>query len=236
MENAAADQATTASTETDVGALEQTTEQPTALESAPTDDYSYVPEKFVIDGKPDFEKLASSYSELEATMRKTRPAAPKDASEYEYEWKTEIDEERTNAFKAEAKDMGLSVDQYQWLMGKYEDAMMSSVVTADKAREALSAEWGDQFDTNLAAAKSAWTAFADDDLDISAIGNNATALKLLAKIGREMGEDKPINATASNATTYTRLEIDEMMQSKDYTMNKEKQRIVTEWFQAAYPD
>lgn len=183
-----------------------------------------VPDKFLKeDGTPDFDKLAKSYTELESTLRKTRPTAPKSIDEYQLEGiDLELDEELTVAFKSEALEAGLSTDQYKWVMDKYAGLVQDSMPSKEKAQEALTEAWGKEFDTNLQAARSAWDVYGKD-MDINVVGNNPDVLKILARIGAELKEDNASRQPASNDPGMTQSDLDALMSSDDYWTNPEKQ-------------
>jgi len=215
-------------------------EQNTPVETTPeakTDDYSWVPKKFMKDGGPDLQGLAKSYANLEKRLG-SRSLASEAIEDYVFETKHgfQYDPEVSSAFKAEAQKMGLSPEQYAWAMEKYEESVAGSTVTAEAAEKALRNDWGKSFDTNLSYARSAWEAFGPSDMDINEVGNNPAVLKILARVGAELGEDKPTARNATPSRGMTETQINEIINSKDYRANKEKQKLVSDWYEANYKD
>jgi len=201
-------------------------------------DYSYVPEKFLNeDGEPDFEKLAKSYSALEKKLGNKAAQAPESIDEYEYDFKDPevVNNEEAQKFKEEALEHGLTKEQYQWLMGYFEQMNEANTkASIDYAENTLKEAWGDAYEDNLVNARKAYDVFADEDMNIDEIGNNPTIIKLLAKIGAEIGEDSNVNTKAAPAQGMTELEIQELMSSDDYWTNSVKQKIVQDWFRAKH--
>jgi hypothetical protein len=180
---------------------------------------------------PQFEELAKGYTELQQKFSSTRPSAPKSADEYVFEAKDiELDPELASAFKTEAHKAGLSIDQYKFVMGKYAEQISASMPTAEKAEAALKGEWGDKYDSNLAAANKAWKAYAGDIQDI-AVMNNPTVIKLLAKIGAEIGEDTSSQAPAAADPGINESEVRDLMMKPDYWSRKDYQAKVDAYLQ-----
>lgn len=197
-----------------------------------------IPEKFLVDGKPDYNKLASSYLELEKKIGSK--IAPTDPKEYAYEFKAadRFDTEQVEAFKQKAGELGFTRDQFAAAMSIYEDNVLALVdqytQTPEKASAALKEAWGDNYDANLKSAFAAFNTFGQD-IAIEEIGNNPTVIKLLANIGKQIGEDRGINNNAtSKGTTLSKLEIQELQARPDYWTNPEVQKIVNTWYSETY--
>lgn len=234
MTEAVADAAVDSAVDTEV------VEQNTVAEAKPEvteDDYSWVPKKFMKDGAPDMQGLAKSYANLEKRMG-SRSLASEAIEDYVFETKHgfQYDEASHTAFKSEAQKMGLSPEQYAWAMEKYEESVASTGTTAESAESSLRELWGKSFDRNLDYARSAWDAFAPSDMDINEVGNNPAVLKLLARVGAELGEDKPSKRAASPARGMTEEQITEIIRSADYRTSKTKQKQVSDWYEANYKD
>lgn len=212
----------------------------TVVDAAPEtkdEDYSWVPKKFLKDGKPDLQGLAKSYANLEKRLG-SRSLASEAIEDYAFESKHgfQYDAEVSQAFKAEAQKMGVSPEQYAWMMEKYEEAVAGSSGSAELAEQNLRNDWGKSFERNLNYARAAWDAFAPSDMDINDVGNNPAVLKILARVGAELGEDKPSARAATPSRGMTEDQINEIINSKDYRANLNKQKIVREWYEQNYKD
>jgi len=195
-------------------------------------EYGYVPEKFMKEGNPDFETMAKSYEELETKLRTTRPSAPKTVDEYAYEFPEgfQVDEEATNAFKAEALEAGLSVDQYKFIMDKYATSINQAVgMTQETAQKELQDYWGQNFEDNLSNAQYAFQQIGKDlNLDVNKVGNDPNVLKILSWIGTQIREDDVSDVQAGGGDPgLTDTEISDLMSRPDYWTNKEIQAKVS---------
>jgi hypothetical protein len=233
-------------TETTQTAAAPTESQPVATPSptstpAPTtaastkEDYSYVPAKFLKDGKPDFKTLVSSYSSIEKLVSsgKRGAFAPPSADEYEFTPTADIpyDEEMTAAFKQEAHKAGLSKDQYKWLMGQYERLVTQGQSSPEAVEAQLKEEWGSDYPRMLTNANRAWQVYGPSDVNLAdypELANNPIVAKLLARIGGELSEDTSLPAGDSGGVSAK--DVEKMMAEPDYWSNPEKQRRVTTWF------
>ncbi|MHB1231583.1 MAG: hypothetical protein ACYCZQ_03230 [Burkholderiales bacterium] len=209
--------------------------------SEPTDakpDFSWVPKKYLKNGEPDFQALANAYTSLEKKLGKKGAMAPESIDDYVYEPsvledgtpKVTLDPASTKAFQEEAQKAGLSVDQYKWMMAKYEDVIEGLAQTPEKTKAALQKDWGKDFDTNLQYAKKAFDEFAPGDIDVDDVGNNPAVIKLLANIGMQLDE-AGTPAPAKKAPTTTIEDIRAIMKEPDYRTNKAKQKQVAKWFE-----
>lgn len=203
-----------------------------------TGEYGYVPEKFMKDGVPDFEKLSKSYSELEKKLGTKAPALSVEDYEYEFSEPDKWDSTGFELFKGQALEQGLTKDQFNMVMGLYEKNVSQMVdsfrQTPEKAEAELKQEWGKEYDNNLKSAIKAVQTFAPEGFDVDSIGNDPKVIKLLAAIGSQLNEDVPLNQGVSVGSTMSRLEIDELMRSSDYYTNQEKQKIVANYYNANY--
>lgn len=157
-----------------------------------------VPAKFIKDGTVNNEALVQSYLHLEKRMG-SGDAPPTDPSAYKLTIPEGTKDEDFAELKAEALKLGLNNAQAQGML----DAIMSSAkevranfeMTADKAEVALREVWSNEqdFNKNLSLAKKAAKAY---DVNTDVLGNNPEVIKLLAKIGGELGEDRPVNQSA----------------------------------------
>jgi len=110
-------------------------------------------------------------------------------------------DETVEAFKSVAHKTGLLPKQAKDLFDWYNGAVVESYTAAEKEREdayngavaALKKEWGAAYDQKLELAHTAVRAFTDED-DVKALdeslGNDPRMIKLFAKIGGAISEDK----------------------------------------------
>ena len=157
-----------------------------------------VPAKFIKDGNVNNDALVQSYLHLEKRMG-SGDAPPQDANGYKLTLPDGTKDEDFAEFKADALKMGLNNTQAQGVL----DAIMSSVkemregleMTSAKAEAALRETWQNEqdFNKNLSLAQKAAKAY---DVNTDVLGNNPEVIKLLAKIGGELGEDRPVNQSA----------------------------------------
>lgn len=222
-------------------AVETTAEASPAVETAKTEEPKFeYPKKFLkSDGTPDYERLAKSYVGLEKKLG-AKPFIPA-ASADEYEWTppengVELPEEGLAQFKAEALEQGFTNKQYQFLMNRYNEVvvgMRDAGYTADKAEATLKAEWGKDFNQQLGRARAGFDEFAPADADPNdPVWNHPAVLKLLARMGGELGEDSLAGKTSSPAQGMTKDEILAIQRSKEYRDGDPKQyAIVKSWYE-----
>lgn len=198
------------------------------------------PEEFYVDGQPDLTKLSTSYKELTEKVSQFQSVADIKDYDFNFESPDAWDEESFTEFKTLAKDLGLSKDQFSGAMKLYErnvsQLMEKLAPSADTAKNVLSKEWGNQFDTNIKSASLAFQKFGQG-IDKEELGNNPAMYKLLANIGKQLSEDKLSTTLKSSPSAgYTKLQIQEMQQRPDYWTNTEVQKIVTDWYNNNYKD
>lgn len=202
------------------GAAPAAPADPSAAPAAPGD---WLPEKFrvlngdALDVEASARKLAESYAGLEKRVG-SGDVPPKSPDEYKVEVPEQFadvwDNEKFGAFKAEALAAGLTQKQLDFVLGKYFTVAPDLVAggakyDAETATAELRKTWANdaEFTGNLQAAHKAFTAFAGEGDDMDAIGNNPVALRILAKVGKEMGEAGgiPAQATTASAESVTDL-------------------------------
>lgn len=203
---------------------------PNAPPAAPGD---WLPEKFrvlngdALDVEASARKLAESYAGLEKRVG-SGDVPPKTPDEYKVEvpeqFKEVWSDESFGAFKAEALAAGLTQKQLDFVMGKYFTIAPDLVAggakyDAETATAELRKTWANdaEFTGNLQAAHKAFTAFASEGDDMDAIGNNPVALRILAKVGKEMGEAGGIPAQATTASAES---VDDLLRSPAYLDSK----------------
>jgi hypothetical protein len=181
---------------------------------APTD---YIPEKFrvmngdTLDIEASARKLAESYSGMEKRFG-SGDVPPKSADDYAVTVPDSFKEvwqedDRFKAFKADAIGAGLTQKQFDFVVGKYFDTVPGLIegaaqLDATKATEELRQVWKSdaEFKTNMGDAKNAFMKYADpaDVERIDDIGNNPMVLRILSKVGKELGEASGIPADTGN--------------------------------------
>ena len=185
--------------------------QPSLLASAqgeaPAASNDWLPEKFrvsngeALDVEASARKLAESYAGLEKRVG-SGDVPPKSADEYAVTVPDALKEawqedDRFKAFKTDALGAGLTQKQFDFVVGKYFNVMPELVqgaaqLDANKAAEELRKTWAtdSEFKANVGDALKAFEKFADpeDRARIDEIGNNPVVLRMLAKIGKELGE------------------------------------------------
>lgn len=192
----------------------------------------WIPEKFrvlngeALDVEASARKLAESYSGLEKRVG-SGDVPPKTADEYavtvpdalKEDW---AEDDRFKAFKTDALAAGLTQKQFDFVVGKYFGVVPELVqggqqVTMDKATEELRATWTTdaEFKSNVKDAFKAFSAYAspEDQARIDELGNNPVALRILAKIGKEMGEAGGIPAQGASTGADS---VQDLMRSDAY--------------------
>lgn len=129
---------------------------------------------------------------------------PESVDKYEVKAKegSPLDEGFFKAFKEQAHKAGVLPGQAQKLMDWYNTMAaerMTEVQTQQKAEmekgvSSLKTEWGQAWDRKVAAANVAVQEFGGDDfkefLETSGLGNHPMMIKLMAKVGESLSEDK----------------------------------------------
>lgn len=224
---------TTVSTVDTAPAVEAKVEETKAPEAP---DYSFVPKKYLKDGKPDLEGLSKAYSSLEKKLGQKGLIVPEDVAEYEYTPSSEAlfdSEEKSNSFKAEAQKAGLSKEQYAFVMGQYENLMINMGFDAASSEAVLQKEWGDNYKTHVKQAQRAFEEFAPSDVSLDdPILNHPTVIKLLARFGQELGEDSQtvVKGSASRPAGMSKDDVIAIMKEKDYYNNPAKLKLVSDWY------
>jgi hypothetical protein len=177
----------------------------------------FIPEKFrvmngdTLDIEASARKLAESYSGMEKRFG-SGDVPPKSADDYavtvpEAFKEVWAEDDRFKAFKADAIGAGLTQKQFDFVVGKYfavvpELVQGAAQLDATKASEELRQVWKSEaeFKTNVGDALKAFEKFADptDLARIDDIGNNPVVLRILAKVGKELGEASGIPNDSGN--------------------------------------
>ncbi len=173
-----------------------------------------IPEKFQVkkeDGTLDFEasalKLAENYGHLEKRMG-AGDAPPKSADDYQIAvpdvlkdvWNPKEDP-LLGEFLKEAHAAGMNQKQVDLAMQKYLDVVPkllqgNQALSAEDCTAELQKEWktDDQYKAEVRKAYQAAMAYGDTDAEaiLKDYGNDPRVIRLLARVGGEMGEDRSV--------------------------------------------
>jgi len=198
-----------------------------------------VPSKFLKDGAPDYDALTKAYTELEKKIGSKVPVA--DVSEYDFQFQTadEWDVEQLEAFKGQAKEWGLSKDQFNNAMALYEQNITAVLdqyaPNAERAQVALQDQWGNDYGSNMKSAAHAIETFYPEALNDPELGSNPKFIKVMAEIGKQLKEDNaPSTVNTGTGASLSKLEVEALMARSDYTSNKEVQKQVRSWYESNY--
>lgn len=213
----------------------------TLLEQGQGAETAWLPEKFRVnkDGTDQIDldasarKLAASYSELERTRGGN---VPKTAAEYELKLPESVKAEDVQAdpmFKSvidKAHAAGISNDALNFFMGEYFENIAPNLLKADaalsteEAKQQLAAVWPapDEMTDGLKQAARAAQGFAGDpgkpgsfDKLMAKFGNDPDFLAFAARVGAEMGEDRPIAADPAAQQDW-QAQVDEIRANPAY--------------------
>ncbi|AUY15278.1 TPA: hypothetical protein ACQVMA_000314 [Serratia marcescens] len=199
----------------------------------------WVPEKFRVmgeDGKLNIEgsarKLAESYTHLE--KQRGTSAVPKTVDEYAptvdvegFKWDEFKADPEMQGFLKAAHAKGITNDQMGFILGKYMNrapALVGGAAELDQEAAAteLRGTWKTdaEFQKNIGLAHRAFMSLADpaDQGKMDEIGNNPMVIRMLAKIGVEMGEDTPVGNGQINLEEQQIIR--DLMKSEAYTNPK----------------
>lgn len=198
-----------------------------------------IPGKFLVDGQPNYDALTKAYVEMEKKMGSKMPVS--NSSEYDFQFQApdQWDMNEFDSFKNQAKELGLSKEQFNTAMSLYEQNMQAAIdkysYTPEKAQNQLQEIWGNDYDTNMKSAQAALKAFVPADFDLSGIGNDPKAIQILSIIGKNLKEDNAPSAVNTGVGSgMSKLQIEEMMARPDYFTNREVQKIVGNWYSENY--
>ena len=167
----------------------------------------WIPEKFrvlngeALDVEASAKKLAESYAGLEKRVG-SGDVPPKTSDEYavtvpEQFKEVWAEDDRFKAFRTAAHAEGFTQKQFDFAVGKYFEMVPDLVGGAAELDQTAAAEelrktWKTdaEYNANVKDAYKAFSQFADpQDLPkMNEIGNNPVVLRMLAKIGKELGE------------------------------------------------
>ena len=203
--------------------------------SGELDGLNAIPEKFrTPEGELNQAAILQSYSELEKKLG-AGDAPPKSPDDYKLDYKlpdgVTVDKEAEKSFLASAHAQGMNNKQVQFVMTRYAEILGEQVKTSTATREQTESElktsWGDQYDSNMAQARKAFAAIADegDRADLASQGNNPAFLRMLANIGSSLKEDKPPVGTSLPSGSDEEIQV--LMRSPAYwdAKNPEHQMV-----------
>ncbi|CAI2526979.1 Uncharacterised protein [Serratia ficaria] len=199
----------------------------------------FIPEKYRTsgeDGKFNLQdsarKLADAYTHLEKRFG-SGDAPPKTADEYApkveaegFKWDEFKADPEMQGFLKAAHAKGITNDQMGFILGEYMQRAPGLVggaaeLDAEAATTALRETWKTDadFQKNIGLAHRAFMSLADpaDKDKMDEIGNNPMVIRMLAKVGAEMGEDAPVNGEINQEEQQA---IRDLMKSEAYTNPK----------------
>lgn len=181
------------------------------------------------DGTVDYEATARKAEQARQHLEKrlgAGDAPPKDITGYKFDIPQdlkdfELKSERLEEFKAEALSKGVTPAQFQWMMGSYLKAVPdlmegAAKMTAAQAKAELGQVWAtpEDFSAGLSAAQSATKALPEDLREmVKEYGTNPTFVRVMAWVGKQLGEDKPMRTTAPAAA---QSDINSLMMGEAY--------------------
>lgn len=184
----------------------------------------HIPGKFwnAEKGEPNLEAWSKSYGDLEGRIRDVG-LPPKSADEYKFDPPAalkdagvDIDPDRNKAFRDEAFKAGLTQKQFEFVMGKYYSSveeLVSHGERVDRANtmKALTDHYktSDAVQENVKAAYAVFQAYADEEemKHLFRVVNDPIAVRVLAKINKELQEDRGLGADSVLAAES----VDELM-------------------------
>lgn len=202
---------------------------------------SEIPAKFLkADGTPDYDKMAKSYTALEKKIGAKGNIAASSVDEYEWtppENAYQLDPEKSAEFKKLALENGFTSKQYEFIMNSHNNLMTSMLDTVglnpDKTEAALKEAWGKDFPEQMKSARAGFDAFAPSSANPNdPVWNHPEVMKLLARLGSEIGEDSvSAKPSAAASTRMTEAEVKAIMSSKEYRSgDRALHAQVTEWY------
>jgi hypothetical protein len=214
-----------------------------------------IPEKYQVkkdDGSIDVEasslKLAEAYGHLEKRMG-SGDLPPKSAEEYQIAVPDALKElfdpkadPLMGDFLKDAHAAGLTQKQIDLVMGKYFELAPQLIeggkqLSADECIADLKQEWktDDQYKAEVGKAFKAAQAFGDKDAEaiVNDYGNDPRIIRLLARVGAELGEDKSINPGGQLPGGQS---VESLMQSEAYNNPKHADHSRVSTQVAAYFD
>jgi hypothetical protein len=164
----------------------------------------------------------------------------------------QVNPEFEKAFANKAFELGMTKEQANKLRDWHNDVVASSFKDADveiekehgSAVESLKKEWGSAYQANVDLANKVVQAF-DKELKLVdlGLGNNVELVKVFAKIGKSMSEDKLIVGEADKTPGNAQTEINSIMGdskspywNNDHPQHKDYVAKVQEFFRQKHPE
>lgn len=168
-----------------------------------------VADKFKANGEVNHEAIWQSYQHAEKRIG-SGDIPPKDAASYAPQFAEGFDpepyKELVDGFREKAHAAGMTNTQFNAVLNEFLPSLSSEIEShlaevapnPARAEAELRQAWPDEktYKNNVMLAKKAFEHYADKEMLIDDIGNNPTAIKLLAKLGAGLKEDSPINHAA----------------------------------------
>lgn len=201
------------------------------VNEAPAEPKYEVPKKYLNeDGTPNYEKLTKAFHHLEKKLGSKPNIPAADVSEYEFNFGEgfDLNEERAVAFKEACLAKGFTKDQYNLVMDTYAQMLNETTWTYEKTESNLKEAWGNDFQANTKAAQRAFAEFAPSDVNPhDPVWNHPGVMKLLARMGAEIGEDSAAAKPLSSGTSESIQEqITALRNDPDYWSNPQKQALM----------
>ena len=159
---------------------------------------------------------------------------PESFDKYTLDTKSDVvplDEQAIKNFQEQSFKLGLNNEQAKGILDFYKNNMeaqtqqakVDAETTQAQSQNLLRQEWGRDYDSNIAKAKSLATANLSPEIfemqlaDGSRLGDNVDIIKGFAKIANMMSEDKILSTESENMdrTEDIQTEIDQIMNDKD---------------------
>lgn len=186
-------------------------------------------------GEVNAEAIWKGYGELNSRLGKTG-LPPESADKYEFKAPdgVTIDEEAAKTFRAAAHAEGLSNKQFGFVMnsmleavdGTAAETLAQALGTPEGCREVLRKDFGADYDRQLGLAQKFAGAYGVSKETLKLIGNIPDVVKMMAKAGAELGEDRGVNSGSGQGA----VDADALMNEpaylnplhKDHKATKEK--------------
>lgn len=180
--------------------------------------HSEVPEKYRVNGEPDFQKLTKGYNEL-AKMMGSRPSAPESFDKYTLPTieGVELKDEQFKGFKEWAHKNQLSQSQFDATVNELVDLQIgiheSYNWTPAKAEVELRKSWSDPkaYDKNLSLAQRFTKAYLKEG-EYQSLRSNPEFIQIAAMIGAELGESGRVN----HASILPQEDVEKLLGSEAY--------------------
>ncbi|EMH4077239.1 hypothetical protein RGI92_000457 [Serratia marcescens] len=233
----------------------------TGAQNQPGGEGDFIPEKYRTNGEDgkfnlldSSRKLADAYSHLSKRFG-SGDVPPKTVEEYSpkveaegFKWDEFKADPEMQGFLKAAHAKGITNDQMGFILGEYMNRAPALVVGAveldqEAAATELRGTWKTdaEFQKNIGLAHRAFMSLADpaDQGKMDEIGNNPMVIRMLAKIGAEMGEDTPVGNGQINLEEQQSIR--DLMKSEAYTNPKhaDHERVsaqVRAFYQKTYGD